>query len=258
MSAPLQVHRRGPVDHLVLDAPASRNSLSIAAMQAMIEAIRSSTGRGSRALVLDHAGKVFCAGVDLKERLARPGEPHVHSELLGRLLVELWNYPSPVICRVAGRVRGGGMGLLACSDFVVASPAADFAFSEVRVGVAPAIVGNFSLQGIPSRALRPFLLTGETFGAAQALALGLITRVAGDDDASIEPEVAAVLQGAPASQQLTKRLARELGGENPMAAHERMQRLSGELFGSAEAAEGMQAFRERRKAAWVRNTQDAE
>jgi enoyl-CoA hydratase/carnithine racemase len=202
-------------------------------------------------LVLDHTGDIFCAGVDLKERLSMHGDPHRHSQLLGRLLSALWNCPSPVDCRVAGRVRGGGMGLAACSDFVVCSPRSDFAFSEVRVGVAPALVGNFSLAGISSRALKPWLLTGEIFDASEALRLALITRIATDDATSIDREIAALLKGAPESQKLTKRLARELAGEAPGNALAAMQRLSADLFATAEAAEGMAAFTERRSPAWA-------
>lgn len=248
---PLAVMQHGAIDRLVIDSPANRNALSIALMEQLIAAVEESAQRGARVLVIDHAGEVFCAGVDLKERLALKDEPQRHSQLLGRLLGALWSYPSPVVCRVAGRVRGGGVGLAACSDFVVCSRTADFAFSEVRVGVAPALVGSFSLAGISSRALKPWLLSGEAFGVDEALRLGLITRIASDEAVSIEPELTALLKGAPGGQRVTKRLVRELAGETPERQLAAMQQLSAELFATAEAAEGMAAFRERRAPAWA-------
>jgi enoyl-CoA hydratase/carnithine racemase len=250
-SEPLAVLQEGAVDRLLINSPANRNALSIAMMEGLVAAIERSARRSARVLVLDHTGDVFCAGVDLKERLAMKDDPHRHSQLLGRLLAALWNYPSPVICRIAGRSRGGGMGLAACSDMVVCSPGSDFAFSEVRVGVAPALVGTFSLAGISSRALKPWLLTGESFDAREALRLGLITRIATDDATSIDPELTASLKGAPESQRVTKRLVRELAGEAPGNALAAMQQLSAELFATDEAAEGMAAFRERRPPAWA-------
>lgn len=249
--APLVVSQHGPIDRLLLDSPANRNALSIALMEAAIEAIEQSVRRRARVLVIDHTGDVFSAGVDLKERLALKGQPQRHSELLGRLLATLWAYPAPVVCRVAGRVRGGGVGLVACSDIVVCSASADFAFSEVRVGVAPALVGSFSLVGIGSRALKPWLLTGESFGAEEALRLGLITRVATDLATGIEPELRALLKGAPGGQQTTKHLVRQLAGESPEREVAAMQQLSAELFATAEAAEGMTAFSEKRAPTWA-------
>lgn len=249
--APLVVSQHGPIDRLLIDSPANRNALSIALMEAAIEAIAQSARREARVLVIDHTGDVFSAGVDLKERLALQDQPQRHSELLGRLLAALWAYPAPVVCRVAGRVRGGGVGLVACSDFVVCSAGADFAFSEVRIGVAPALVGSFSLVGIGSRALKPWLLSGESFGAEEALRLGLITRIAADPATSVVPELQALLKGAPGGQQTTKRLVRQLAGEAPEQGVAAMQQLSAELFTTAEAAEGMTAFREKRPPAWA-------
>lgn len=248
---PLVVSQHGPIDRLLIDSPANRNALSIALMEAAIEAVEQSAQRHARVLIIDHTGDVFSAGVDLKERLALKDQPQRHSELLGRLLATLWAYPATVVCRVTGRVRGGGVGLVACSDIVVCSPSADFAFSEVRVGVAPALVGSFSLVGIGSRALKPWLLTGESFGAEEALRLGLITRIATDPATSIEPELRALLKGAPGGQQTTKRLVRQLAGESPEQRVAAMQQLSAELFATAEAAEGMAAFREKRAPAWA-------
>ncbi|TEA78757.1 enoyl-CoA hydratase-related protein [Allopusillimonas ginsengisoli] len=248
---PLIVSQYGLIDRLLVDSPANRNALSICLMEAIIDAIERSAQRCARMLVIDHTGDVFSAGVDLKERLALKNQPQRHSALLGQLLATLWAYPAPVICRVAGRVRGGGIGLIACSDIVVCSSGADFAFSEVRVGVAPALVGSFSLAGLSSRALKPWLLSGESFGAEEALRLGLVTRIATDPTTDIGPEMKAVLKGAPGGQRATKSLVRELARESPLQEITAMQRLSAELFATVEAMEGMAAFGEKRAPTWV-------
>ena len=245
----VHLERRGAVDVLTLDSPGNRNALSLRLMEELLEGIRASDGR---ALVLDHEGTVFCAGVDLRERQAPGADQSRHSTLLGELLRALWNHPRPVLCRVDGAVRGGGMGLVACSDVVVASPAASFAFSEVRVGVAPAIVGGIALRKVPLGPLLPALVSGERFDAGEAQRLGLVTAVAEDAAAELDRWSAAVAAGAPGAVAATKALMRRLAGAeslDPMLAE--LEELSAELFASDEAREGMAAFAERRLPGWA-------
>lgn len=250
-AAALVVSHQSSIDRLTLNAPASRNALSIALMERLITEIEASAERGSRALVIGHTGSVFCSGVNLKEREVMRETPQRHSQLLSRLLATLWSYPAPVVCCVKGPVRGGGMGLVACGDIVVCGPNADFGFSEVRIGVVPALIGSFCLAGSSARQLNPWLLSGSTFGATDAMRLGLVTRIADDVGASVSRELTALLRGAPASQRATKRLMRDLTGVDPRHTLSSMQKLSAKVFTTAEAMEGMLAFEERRLPAWA-------
>lgn len=219
--------RRDGADVVTLASPHNRNALSLQLLEELLDHVGASD---ARALVLDHEGPVFCAGVDLRERAVKDG----HSALLARLLKALWEHPAPVLCRVGGPVRGGGMGVIACADIAVASPQATFAYSEVKVGVAPALVLAVTLPKLAPGPLLPWLLTGEPFGAETAHALGLVWRV-GD---SVAPELAAIAAAAPQALRTVRRLALP----DVSAALAEAERLSAELFASEEARQGMAAF----------------
>jgi enoyl-CoA hydratase/carnithine racemase len=211
--------------------------------------VRRSAQSEARALVLDHAGPVFCAGVDLRERAALGERRPSHSGLLAECLRALWAYPKPLLARVAGVVRGGGMGFVACADAAVATPAASFAFSEVRVGVAPAVVSAVALAKVPLGALLPWVVTGEPFGAETAQRIGLVTRVA--EDASLEPELEGIRRSGPEAVRTAKDVARRLAGFDVESALRDAEAISTALFESAEAREGMAAFAQRRPPAWA-------
>lgn len=238
------VRRDGDIDVVVLDSPANHNALSLALMDALVAAVDASAAGDGRALVLDHSGSVFCPGVDLKERQASGDDRH--SRLFADVLRTLMRYPKPIVARVNGAVRGGGMAMLSCCDIVVASSAASFAYSEVRVGVAPALVLAVTASKVAVGPLLPWMLTGAPFDAAEARALGLVHRVDADGDASVTPECDALRAGAPGALVTTKRLARLLTGGDGVDALDAMEVMSVELFRTAEAAEGMAAFAERR------------
>jgi enoyl-CoA hydratase/carnithine racemase len=245
----LRVVDDGGVDLLVLDSQHNRNALSIVLLEQLLEEVRRSAEGDGRALVLDHAGPVFCAGVDLRERQALGDRAPSHSTLLAQLLRALWAYPKPLLCRVAGAVRGGGLGFVACSDVVVASPAATFAYSEVRVGVAPALVSAVALAKVPLGALLPWLVTGEVFDAGTAHRIGLVTRVA--DDPELAPELDGIRRSGPDAVRTIKQLARRLTGADVDAAVRDVEALSSAIFATPEAREGMAAFAEHRPPAWA-------
>jgi enoyl-CoA hydratase/carnithine racemase len=254
MSLVLERQGRLGLDVARLDSPGNRNALSLGLLGELIAAVEESgTDRDSRGLVLDHTGSVFCAGVDLRERQTLEPGDHRHSSLLAELLERLWAYPKPLLCRVDGHVRGGGMGLVACADIVVASARASFAYSEVKVGVAPALVGAVALLKVPLGQLIPWLMTGEAFTAHEAKDLGLVTQLAGDDDsrAVLQRAADAVLRAAPGACVATKSLARDITHSGADGLFAEMCRLSGQLFESEEAREGMAAFTEKREPAWV-------
>jgi enoyl-CoA hydratase/carnithine racemase len=252
-AAAVRQERRGVVDWVTLDSPSTANALAIATMEALVALVRSSAADDSaRGLVLDHTGRVFCAGVDIKERRGLPPGRRDHSELLASLYTELWAYPKPVLCRVAGAVRGGGVGLVVCADAVVATAEASFAFSEVRLGVAPALVGALAVAKLGVGGLAPALLTGQAFGAEAAVASGLATHGAPGDG---RDELAALVEGiglaAPGAVRTTKAILRRSVSVDVPSVIREMTELSATLFDGGEAAEGMAAFAAKRPPSWV-------
>lgn len=249
MTALVHASSSGGLDRLVLDSPRNRNALSLKLLGELRSGVAHSLESDSRALLLDHCGPVFCSGVDLRERQELGPDGPSHAAILADLLRELWAYSKPILCRVAGRVRGGGMGLVACSDIVVATPESDFAYSEVRVGVAPALVSAVALQKVPLGRLLPWLLTGEAFGAEAAQSMGLVTAVT--EEASVEPYAKALLLGGPQALQSTKRVSRQAAGAEVDELLTELEELAARAFTGPEALEGMAAFSARRPAAWV-------
>ncbi|MBL1110518.1 enoyl-CoA hydratase family protein [Streptomyces sp. 5-8] len=244
MSPPIGRTRARAVETLSLDATDTRNALSASLVSALAEAL-TDCGKdpGVRAVVLTHTGTTFCAGADLRD----PPDPDALVALL-RQIVEL---PVPVVARVTGHVRAGGLGLLAACDITAASGDATFAFTEVRIGVAPAVISLPVLPRADPRALARYYLTGERFGPAEAVRLGLLTVTADDVDDALAPVLDGLRRSAPQALAETKRLltARVLETFDRDAAG--LTALSARLFSSDQAREGMTAFLERRDAAWA-------
>jgi len=237
-------HERG-ITTLTLDVPKNRNALSARLVGELVNLLAGCGKDPSvRAIVLTHSGSTFCAGADLKE----PPNPYTFVALM-RQIIEL---PKPVVARVTGHVRAGGLGLLGACDIVIASAASDFAFTEVRIGVAPAVISMPLLPRMAPRAAARHYLTGEPFDAAEAVANGLITEAADDVDAALAAVLDALRRASPQGLAGSKGLltARVLDAFDRYA--EDLVQCSASLFATAEAREGVSAFLERRDAAWVR------
>ncbi|MFE5405281.1 enoyl-CoA hydratase family protein [Streptomyces sp. NPDC056580] len=244
MSTPVSRTRARGVETLSLDAAETRNALSAALVDALAHALADCAGDpGVRAVVLTHTGTTFCAGADLRD----PPHPDALVGLL-RQIVEL---PKPVVARVTGHVRAGGLGLLAACDITAAATTATFAFTEVRIGVAPAVISLPVIPRADPRALARHYLTGERFDPAEAVRLGLLTVAADDVDEALAPVLDGLRRSSPQALAETKRLltARVLETFDRDAAA--LTALSARLFATPEAREGMTAFLERRDAAWV-------
>ncbi|MFJ3718986.1 enoyl-CoA hydratase family protein [Streptomyces sp. NPDC090057] len=244
MSTLVSRTRERAVETLSLDATPTRNALSAALVDALSGALADcAEDPGVRAVVLTHTGTTFCAGADLRD----PPHPDALVSLL-RQIVEL---PRPVVARVTGHVRAGGLGLLAACDITAAATTATFAFTEVRIGVAPAVISLPVMPRADPRALARYYLTGERFGPAEAVRLGLLTATADDVDEALAPVLDGLRRSSPQALAETKRLltARVLETFDRDAAA--LTALSARLFSSPEAREGMTAFLERRDAAWV-------
>ncbi|MFF9406482.1 enoyl-CoA hydratase family protein [Streptomyces anandii] len=236
--------RARAVETLALDSPGNRNALSAALVGELAKALTGCAGDDDvRAVVLTHTGNTFSAGADLRD----PPDPDALVALL-RQIVEL---PKPVLARVTGHVRAGGLGLLAACDLAVASHTASFAFTEVRIGVAPAVISLTVLPRTDPRALARYYLTGERFDAAEAARTGLLTAAGDDADAVLEPMLEGVRRSSPHALAETKRLltARVLEAFDRDAAD--LTALSARLFASPHAREGMTAFLERRDPQWA-------
>ena len=245
----LNVGLRQGFDSVEIDSPTNRNALSVELLTTLLEEVRRSAAGPGRGLLLHHTGPAFCSGVDLKERRALGPHDSSHSALLAELLRELWHYPKPVVASVDGAVRGGGLGLLACADVVLASEGSTFAYSESRVGVAPALVMAVTIPLGSTRALMPRLLDGAVFDAATALSLGLVGRVVDQDE--VDSVLAELRLGAPAAQSVIKRLARQWSELDMDGLIDEMTALSADLFAGREAAEGVAAFADKRVPSWA-------
>ncbi|GAA2652052.1 enoyl-CoA hydratase family protein [Streptomyces vastus] len=236
-------HERG-ITTLTLDSPANRNALSAALVDELADALKQCGKDGDvRAVVLTHTGNTFCAGADLRD----PPEPKALVRLL-RQIIELYK---PVVARVTGHVRAGGLGLLGACDIAAASAEATFAFTEVRIGVAPAVISLPLLPRTDPRALARYYLTGEEFGSTEAARIGLLTAVGSDVDEVLEPVLDGLRRASPQGLRETKRLLTAKVLESFHRDAGELAGLSARLFASADAREGMTAFLERRDPAWV-------
>ena len=242
----LRVERDGDVLRVTLARPERRNAFDAALIAELGDAF-ADVG-DARAVVLAGDGPSFCAGADVewqRSSIDLSYEANVEDAMrLYRMLEAIDSCPAPVVCKVHGFALGGGSGLVACADIAVASRDAEFGFTEVRLGIIPAVISPFVLGRIGAAARRYFL-TGERFGAETALRIGLVSEVAEDTDAAVAEIVTALLAGGPEAVREAKRLVRERpsGIETAQIAAARRT--------SAEGQNGLRAFLERRPPGWA-------
>ncbi len=245
------VHIDGAVARIALNSPANHNALSHRLVADLYESFqRVAQTPSARVVVLTHEGPTFCAGADLKEvgQTADPSWP-----TFPQLIEQIWSFPKPVIARLAGPARAGGLGLAAAADLVVAEDDLTFALTEVRIGVVPAVISAILLPRMAPAAAHRLFVTGSRFDAQHAVSIGLIDKIAtkGNLDIVVEEVVAELMLTAPGAFAATKRLVREY--QDP-AMHDRLAELgaqSANFFTSAEAAEGIAAFKEKRPPIWA-------
>ena len=241
----------GGVSTITLDSPRNRNALSAQLrtelLQLLEEALRDES---TRVIVLTHTGSVFCAGADLKE--ARSADTTQSGGELIALLEKLMTSDKPVVARLAGPARAGGIGLVAACDFAIAADTVTFGFSEVRIGVIPSIISvPLRLRVLPP-ALHRLFLTGETFDAHHAASIGLVSEVTSeaDLDSTVTGLTRTLQLGSPQALAGVKQLL------HPPSAtlsdqFAQMHNLTARYFASPEAREGIRAFTEKRPPAWV-------
>ncbi len=244
--AALLIERDGPVLRITLARPERRNAVDADLIAELAEAFVD-VGR-ARAVVLAGEGPSFSAGADvdwMRSSVDLSYEANVADANALRTMFEaIDGCPAPVVARVQGHALGGGAGLVAAVDVAVAAPDAVFAFSEVKLGIIPAVISPFALAKIGPSAARRYFVTGERFDAATALRIGLVHEVASDLDDAVDRVVGELLSAGPLAARWAKRLVRERP-DGPETA-----RWIAERRTSAEGQEGLRAFLEKRRPDW--------
>jgi methylglutaconyl-CoA hydratase len=245
MSA-LRIDRDGEVLRIAMARPERRNAFDAALIDELAAAFVDVDD--VRCVVLSGDGPSFSAGADvewMRSSVDLTFDENVADALRLRAMLEaIDSCPAPVVARVQGHALGGGCGLVACSDIVVAEPGAQFAFSEVKLGIVPAVISPFALAKIGPSAARRYFVTGERFSADVALRIGLVHEVADDLDAAIGGVVRELLSAGPEAARAAKELARA-----PLSAEETAKRIAAHRT-SPEGQEGLRAFLEKRAPSW--------
>jgi methylglutaconyl-CoA hydratase len=244
----LRVEQDGDLLRVTLARPDRHNAFDAELIEELTVAF-SEVGDDVRAMLLSGEGKSFCAGADvdwMRGSIELSYEENVaDARRLRKMLETIDGCPAPVVARVHGHALGGGCGLVACSDIVVAARDAVFAFSEVKLGIVPAVISPFALAKIGPSAARRYFVTGEPFDAATALRIGLVHEVADDLDAAVGRIVEHLRSAGPEAARHAKKLVLErpdgLGTERRIA-----QRRT-----SDEGQEGLRAFLEKRDPSWA-------
>jgi methylglutaconyl-CoA hydratase len=244
----LRTEQAGDVLRITMSRPELRNAFDAALIHGLTE-VFSTVGDDVRAVVLAGEGPSFSAGADVEWMRAAVDlsyEQNVaDARRLRKMLETIDACPAPVIARVQGHALGGGCGLVACSDIAVAAPDTQFAFSEVRLGIIPAVISPFAIAKIGPSAARRYFVTGERFDAATALRIGLVHELAEDLDAVVERLLGELRSAGPEAARHAKKLVLER--PDGLATERRIaQRRT-----SDEGQEGLRAFIEKRNPSWA-------
>lgn len=265
MSELLRVERTGPsgiVARVTLTRPDVRNAFNAELIGDLRAAFDELAGEGPeqlRAVVLAGEGGTFSAGADVAWQRSAMELPHEANEAdaarLQAMLAAVDACPVPVVARVQGAALGGGMGLCAVADIVIAVAGATFGFTEVKLGILPAIISPFVLSRIGESHARALFVTGERFGAERAQRIGLVHEVVADEpavDARIAEVVAEILGSGPTAVREAKALIRVRGalGGSEFSAHARA--VAARQRVSEEGQEGLSAFLDKRRPGWNR------
>jgi len=236
---------------LTMDQPHNRNALTAALLNGLADGLAAAAADPAvRIVVLTHTGPAFCAGADLSGGGSAAVAPRAG---LADILAAIQDSAKPVLARIAGHCMGGGVGLAAACDLSVAADPAKFGFTEVRIGVAPAIISVVCLPKLRRADALELFLSGERISATRAAQVGLITRAvpAGDLDSEVAPLTGKLLAGGPAALSAAKQLIYRVPPMERDAAFGWTSELSRSLFASPEAAEGMAAFKQKRPPSWT-------
>ncbi len=234
---------------LTLDQPDTRNAMTSPLMNGLGDGLRAAVADDAvRVVVLTNSGPAFCAGANLKQDDVEP--PRYGLEEIFELLLDC---PKPIVGRIAGHCTGGGVGLAAACDISIAAEDVQLGFTEVRIGVAPAVISVVCLPKMRRADASELFLSGEKISADRAAEVGLINRAVPRDDldGEVRAVVAKVVRGGPTALAAAKSLITTVPDLDRAAALRWTGELSRSLFASEEAQAGMRAFRERSTAPWV-------
>ena len=260
MSDVLRVERDGPFARVTLARPEVRNAFNaalIAELGAAFESLASEPAAELRGVVLAGEGSVFCAGADVEWMRAAIGLSLEDNErdaaAMQAMFTAIDACPAPVIARVQGAALGGGMGLCAVADVVIASADATFGFTEAKLGIVPAVISTFVLPRIGASHARALFTTGQRFDAERALRIGLVHEVVADEGA-LDARVAELLReldsAGPEAARKAKALVREVAGLSMAEARADVVRRIARMRTSPEGQEGLAAFVEKRSPSW--------
>jgi methylglutaconyl-CoA hydratase len=256
--ADLRIEHDGPVVRVTLNRPDVRNAFNenlIAEMTTWAESVK--PGGAARVVVLAGAGKVFCAGADLTWMSKMVGYSYDENvrdaRAMARMFEALDRLPLPLIGRVHGAALGGGAGLAAVCDIVVAAEDALFGFTEVKLGILPAVISPYAIARIGRSAARELFLTGARFGAKRAKEIGLVHAIAAtaDLDAAVDAYVRELCSSGPAAVVRAKKMIAAVAGRAPADAMDLTAETIAQQRVSDEGQEGMRAFLEKRKPGWT-------
>jgi len=257
MSETLNLTQDGPVATVTLARPEARNALNATLISDLTDCFGElAEDEEIRAIVLTGEGPSFCAGADIghmRETARFSYEENLEdARRLATMFLAVDECPKPVVAKVRGAAIGGGAGLVAASDVVVAEEGTRFAFTEVRLGIAPATIAPFVVRKIGVSRARSLFLTGERFDAERARDMGLVHEVAPEDglDAAVESKVSELLKGGPEAQAAVKALLREIEAVETAETPGLMSRMNAMLRAGEEGQEGLGAFLEKREPRW--------
>lgn len=253
----VHLERAGSVATVTLDSPANRNALSRRLVAELTERLRTAAdSAATRVVLVTHTGTTFCAGADLREA-ADLGMEQGTADLMA-LLTAVLRLSKPVVAVVRGHVRAGGIGLLGACDLAVVSNDSTYAFSEARLGLAPAVISLTTRTRLGDRDAARLFLTGEVFDGVEAARCGLVTRSVPAEDlpGAVEALTSSLARVSPQGARETKSLLNGPLLERIERESADLTALSARLFASAEALEGMAAFRERRPPRWETQVAD--
>jgi methylglutaconyl-CoA hydratase len=254
----VELEFHGPVARVWLNRPDVRNAfdgLMVTELRKVLFDLR--TVDSVRVIVLGGRGPAFCAGADLEWMRAMTGfsreENLREAQALADLFFTVYESPKPIVARVHGAALGGGCGLVAASDIPVAALGTHFGFTEVRLGIVPAVISPYVISKIGESAARELFLTGERFEAVRAVEVGLIRSAVPEEDldGAVDRRVDELLQAGPRAVSEAKALIREVAWRRVEDVQRYTVERIAELRTSTEGQEGMRAFLEKRKPYWV-------
>lgn len=260
----LKIKDNGHFLEVSLDRQEVRNSLSLDLMIQITEVMKEvARNQKIHFVVLEGEGSIFCSGADLVEMKnssqLTQSENLKQAEILYELFQSLWVLPQPLVTRVQGAAMGGGLGLVALSDYVIADPQARFAFSETKLGLAPAVIGDFILRKwLPSQ-MAPFMLFATVFSSQEAQSIGLVHKISESGESkTILKEFVQSLSGlGPQALRETKMLLRKMNTlKEDVERKKYVTQLIARLRVSPEGQEGLNSFFEKRKPQWVKYSKD--